>query len=74
MNKPAEPNSPYSPITRLFRNPLYIAVEKVAAIIDAELTERRSAEAMAKVIAAVESLSDADVARLLATESQEKQT
>ena len=52
----------------LFETP---TVEKVAAIIDAELAERRSAEEMAKALAAVESLSDADVARLL---SEEKQT
>jgi len=54
----------------LFETP---TVEKVAAIIDAELAERRSADAMAQALAAVESLSDADVARLLATESSEKQ-
>jgi amino acid adenylation domain-containing protein len=55
----------------LFETP---TVEKVAAIIDAELAERRSAEEMARALAAVESLSDADVARLLEAESQEKQT
>ena len=46
----------------------------MAAIIDAELAERRSADDMARALAAVESLSDADVARLLEAESQEKQT
>jgi len=55
----------------LFETP---TVEKVAAIIDAELAERRSAEELARALAAVESLSDADVARLLEAESQEKQT
>jgi acyl carrier protein len=55
----------------LFETP---TVEKVATIIDAELAERRSAEEMAKALAAVESLSDADVARLLEAESPEKQT
>jgi acyl carrier protein len=55
----------------LFETP---TVEKVAAIIDAELAERRSAEELARALAAVESLSDADVARLLEAESPEKQT
>jgi acyl carrier protein len=51
----------------LFETP---TVEAVSAVIDRELAERRSAEQMAQALAAVESLSDAEVARLLATEGQ----
>jgi acyl carrier protein len=51
----------------LFETP---TVEAVATIIDRELAERRSAEQMAQALAAVESLSDAEVARLLAAEGK----
>jgi acyl carrier protein len=55
----------------LFETP---TVEAVAAIIDRELAERRSAAELAQALAAVESLSDADVAKLLAAEGQGTET
>jgi acyl carrier protein len=51
----------------LFETP---TVEAVSAVIDRELAERRSADQMAQALAAVESLSDAEVARLLAADGK----
>jgi acyl carrier protein len=49
----------------LFETP---TVEAVAAMIDREVAEKRSAEQVARALAAVENLSDAEVARLLAAQ------
>jgi acyl carrier protein len=49
----------------LFETP---TVEAVAAFVDRELAEKRSAEQVAQALAAVENLSDAEVARLLAAQ------
>jgi iturin family lipopeptide synthetase A len=50
----------------LFETP---TVEAVSAIIDRELAERRASEEMAQALAAVEGMSDDEVAKLLATET-----
>jgi DNA-directed RNA polymerase specialized sigma24 family protein len=50
----------------LFETP---TLEEIAAIVDAELMQRRDEQAMASALAEIENLSDAEVARLLGDET-----
>jgi len=58
------------PLRSLFETP---TVERIAATIDGELAQKAEADALRAALAAVESLSDDDVAKMLATDSPPEQ-
>jgi len=58
------------PLRSLFETP---TVERIAATIDGELAQKAEADALRAALAAVESLSDDDVAKMLATDAPPEQ-